>query len=96
MVFYIKQSVSRKTILRNARGQRGAPPKRLAGSWVSDLAALGKAIILCERCNKKWVPAKAGYASKRLWPGAPDYVVSNCDGCGEMGRGTLYLPEKGD
>ncbi len=95
MVFHIKQPPTRKSIVRNAQGQRGAPSKRLAGGWISDLAALGKAVILCESCKRKWKPAKVGYVPKRLWPGAPDHVVGDCDGCGQMCRGILYLPERG-
>ena len=95
MVFYIKQATTRANRLGNARGQRGTPRGMLSGSWISDLAALKKAIVLCDMCARKWNPAKAGYVSKRLWPGAPDHVVGDCDSCGTMGRGTLYTSEGG-
>jgi len=94
-MFNIVHAPTRATRMRNARGQRGTPRRMLPGSWLSDLAALGKAIVLCDMCARKWNPAGVGYVSKRLWPGAPDYVVGDCDSCGQMGRGTLYTSERG-
>ena len=94
MVFLIKKPPERADRLRNAIGQRGTPRKMLAGSWISDLAALGKAVVLCETCARKWIPAKVGYIAKQLWPGA-QFVLGDCDGCGHPCQGTLYVPERG-
>jgi len=96
MVLIIDKNPTRQAQLRKAGGQRGTPRRMLPGSWISDLAALGKAIVLCVNCAQKWQPAKVGYVSKRLWPGAPDHVIGDCDSCGQMCRGTLYLPERGN
>ena len=81
--------------LRNAVGQRGAPSRMLAGSWISDLAALGKAIVLCELCQRKWNSKSYGYVAKALWPGQ-NFVMGDCDGCGKPCQGTLYIPERGN
>ena len=59
----------------------GRPVGRPHGGWVTDLAELEKAIVLCElRCYKKFNPASVGYIEKQLVP-THDYVISDCDGC---------------
>lgn len=90
----IKKPLSKAEQLRLAAGQRGTPKKMLAGSWISDLAALGKAIVLCENCVRKWNPKSVGYASRQAVPGY-NYVIGDCDACGNHCQGTLYLPERG-
>lgn len=92
---FLPKSPTRNDRLRNAIGQRGAPRKMLAGSWIADLAALGKAIVLCNMCERKFNPRSVGYASKQLWPGAT-FVIGDCDGCGRQCQGTLYVPERGN
>lgn len=77
--------------LRSAIGQRGAPTKTMRGTWISDLAALGKAIVLCEMCVRKWDPARHGYESKDIFPGQK-FVLGECDACGVQCQGTLHIP----
>ena len=76
--------------LKWAKGQRGAPTKRLAGGWVSDLAALGKAIVLCDGCRKKFDHGRYGYVRRALLPGQR-FVMGDCDGCGRFGQGVLHM-----
>lgn len=57
----------------------GKPRRQLAGTYVSDLSALKKAIQLCGLCLRKWHSANAGYVTKRNLP----FVRGRCDGCGE-------------
>ena len=60
---------------------KGRPAGRPHGGWISDLAELEKAIVLCEsRCYKKFKPESVGYIEKQLVP-THDYVISDCDGC---------------
>ncbi len=67
-----------------AEAPSGAPTKRLAGGWLSDLAELGKAIVLCSDCERKWDPKNYGYVMSPLWKGQ-DFVTGDCDACGEKG-----------
>ena len=62
-----------------------------SGSWISDLAALSKPIILCDLCINKWSPKKHGYAQKPIWPGQ-NFVQGECDGCKNFTRGYLFMP----
>lgn len=64
-----------------------------AGSWLADLAALEKAITLCDSCVRKWNPASYGYVAKDLWPGQK-FVLGECDACGCRSQCTLMLKEK--
>lgn len=71
-------------------------------SWISDLVALEKFIILCSVCRQHFNPRKHNY--RRTY--VPDtsgrtsgYEVNGrCDGCKEMtvnvGGGTGFIPEK--
>lgn len=81
--------------LRGAERPGGAPHGRLAGGWISDLAALQKAIVLCHSCARKWQPERYGYRAKRLlqWE---QFVLGDCDGCGLFTQGTLFLSEAQD
>ena len=94
MVLILK-SPTRADRLKNSIGQRGAPKRMLAGSWISDLAALGKAIVLCDWCKRKFNPKSVGYVAKALWPGQ-NFVMGDCDGCGRQCQGTLHVPERGN
>lgn len=65
--------------LRDAR-HSGKPSRMTAGSWIDDLAALGKAIVLCSMCEVKFNARKYDYRAKDLWPGQK-HVAGDCDGC---------------
>ena len=71
---------------------RGKGAKRLAGGWVADLAALGKAILLCETCTRKWRPGAYGYEARQAVRGH-SYVIGDCDGCKLLGPATMFMPE---
>ena len=58
----------------------GRRPGRTAGSWVTDLAELGKAIQLCGSCRPAFNAARYGYEAAAR-PPLRDGVWSNCDGC---------------
>ena len=69
----------------------GRPHGRVAGGWVSDLVSLGKAVVLCGMCQKKFKAKSCGYEVRRLMPDKP-YVIGECDGCGNTTRdGQLYM-----
>ena len=73
-----------------------------AVSWISDLIALRKVIILCSFCRHKFNPRRFGY--RRIY--VPDltgktdgYTVNgSCDACKQftpnLGGGTAYQPEE--
>ena len=75
-----------------AKGQRGAPSKRLAGGWIGDLTALGKAVVLCDGCRRKFDAKRAGYERRQLWPGQK-FVLGDCDGCGRWCQGVLHVKQ---
>ena len=72
-----------------------------AASWVSDLSALRKTIILCAVCRVKFNPRKHGY--RRLFTADPtgksDGYAANgrCDGCKQrtesVGGGVAFVHE---
>ena len=68
----------------------GKPARRLAGGWVSDLAALGKAILLCDFCAHKFDPRKYGYERKQAVPGHA-FVMGRCDGCRGHNQCSMFL-----
>ncbi len=78
--------------LKAAKGQRGAPAKRLPGGWIGDLVALGKAVVLCDWCRRKFDFRKAGYERRQLWPGQR-FVMGDCDGCGRWCQGVLHVKQ---
>lgn len=55
----------------------GRRPGTLAGSYVSDLAALGKAIVLCLSCATKFNAERVGYSTSEKIP----VCRGRCDGC---------------
>ena len=80
---------------RKARGilYRGRPEKTLPGSHVADLVALGKAIVLCGRCEGKFDHKRHGYASRKVAP-YQSWIVGDCDGCKAIqARCVLYLKD---
>lgn len=67
----------------------GRPKGKPAGSYVDDLVALGKAIVLCLTCRHRFDFKKARYR-------VPDWgrhVIGRCDGCRFDGANRLYLAE---
>jgi hypothetical protein len=64
------------------------------GSWLSDLAALKKAVMLCWQCQPKWKPEKHGYARRMVGPGYRE-ARGECDGCGAANElCAMYLPKE--
>jgi hypothetical protein len=67
--------------------------RRLAGGFIADLVALGKAITLCSFCEHKFAARRHGYSRKSLWPGQT-WVTGPCDGCrNPLTRCTLFIKE---
>ena len=66
--------------------------RRTIGGMLADMAALGKAILLCSGCLPKWNARTYHYETRRLSP-SHDFVVSKCDACGYFTRCTLHLPK---
>jgi len=93
MVHISSYPTPKRPDLRYARGQLGPPKRRTAGGWVADLAALDKAIVLCEVCERKWEPKRHGYERRKAVPGY-DHVVGDCDGCGTFAKGFLFIREE--
>lgn len=59
----------------------GRSARTLAGSHIADLAALKKAIILCDGCARKQGAAPNGYVTNSRIP----FCGGKCDGCREIG-----------
>ena len=71
-----------------ARRTFQAPRRHLAGTRVHDLAALGKAILLCSTCRPKFNEASVNYATNADIP----YARGQCDGClAFTPQGQLFL-----
>lgn len=73
-----------------------------AATWITDLMALRKAILLCSFCRPKFNPRKHGYRKfySPDWTGKTDGYMSNgrCDGCKQntallAGGGTTFISE---
>lgn len=72
----------------------GKPQGLTRGAWVSDLAALKKAILLCWQCQPKW-NAKAHRYVRRNVTASHREAISNCDGCNAlMVKCALYKHEE--
>jgi len=66
----------------------------IRGSWLADLAALKKAVMLCWGCQRKWSPKAHGYERKIVGPGFPE-ARGECDGCGAANEMcAMYLPQE--
>ena len=63
-----------------------------AGTWVTDLAELGKAICLCPDCEPKF-DAKNYHYRKQTRPPFETGVEGECDGCKQTALCKLYLKE---
>lgn len=60
------------------------------GGWMDDLAALHKAIVLCQGCVHNFDHVKAHYHKDRRL----DYVRGDCDGCRDFAhKGQIYIHE---
>ena len=61
------------------------------GTWVTDLVALGKMVMLCTLCKHKFNPRKHHYiAWSKRW-----LAVAKCDGCNTLDRNVhTYIPEE--
>lgn len=85
-----------RSVLQNYAGQRGAPSGQLSASWLSDLVALGKAVVLCSPCQRKYSQGlkKAGYVAA-VRPPFNNGVYGDCDACGTANTaGKLFLGER--
>jgi Pyruvate/2-oxoacid:ferredoxin oxidoreductase delta subunit len=78
-IIIAKKMWTRKEILESMEAP-GRTRGRTAGSWVSDIAAQKKCIILCPLCTNKFNPKRAGYRREKDFP----YATGKCDGCGVL------------
>ena len=93
MIGIIDRNPSREKQFRSAKAP-GRPNRRLAGGWVADLAALGKAIVLCDFCVRKFNAKACGYKARRVVPYSK-YVIGDCDGCKRPNQqATMFLKER--
>jgi len=74
-----------------AYAYRGGYPT-LAGSWVTDMAELGKAICLCPNCAPKF-NAKNYHYILQSRPPLGNGVEGECDGCNQTALCKLYMKE---
>ena len=78
--------------LRQSREDPGRKSGSVAGSYIADLCALGKSVILCDFCSPSFNPRRAGYEQWRR-----DLLVrGRCDDCKEQfpgGHGRMFVPE---
>ena len=83
-----------KEHLKHIAARSGAPRGRTGGGWLADLAALEKAIVLCDFCVRKWNPRAYDYKRRNVYPGQR-YVVGPCDGCGQFAyQASLHLHKR--
>ena len=68
----------------------GRPQGKSHGTWVDDLVALRKIIILCHLCKHKFDNEKHNYYFDRKFP----YVMGRCSACRSFAsQGALYIHE---
>lgn len=80
-----------RDVLKSEEADVGPTHGRTAGSWVYDLAALKKLILLCPFCTHKFNPAKVGYRKDKEFP----HYIGKCDGCGTLDiRCSAYFHEE--
>lgn len=65
------------------------------GAWVTDLAELRKAILLCWACAPKFDHVAYGYHKDRRWQTETGGTLGVCDGCRADGqlKKQLYIHE---
>lgn len=82
-----------------AAEHQGRPVRLVGGSWISDLASLGKAVMLCvNKCAHRWDPAAYNY-QRRVLPSRNGTVSGQCDGCREGGghfgvKCAMFVPKR--
>lgn len=72
----VKRTWTRKDVL-DAAEAGGKKRGRVAGGWISDIAAQKKVITLCPLCTNKFNPAKVHYRREKEFP----VCQAKCDGC---------------
>ncbi len=78
---------------RAAEAPHNLPRGRNAGSWISDLVTLGKALTLCSSCWPKFNFKRYGYQPTVL-TATSKHVIGDCDGCRErLQRCTLFVKQ---
>ena len=70
------------------------PSRKLAGSHIHDLVGLGKALLLCKKCQTKFNAAINGYEMMRETTGF-DYCFGRCDDCNSFTECNTYLNFRG-
>ncbi len=82
----VKQKWSKRDVLASTEdpGRRKGKP---SGSYIDDLVALRKAVILCNGCLHKFNAKRSGYRRHERF----STVRGKCDDCREFGFGTLFL-----
>ena len=88
MVGFITSNPSSLQRLKWAKAP-GKPGRKSVGAHISDLCGLGKAILLCGLCLRKFNPRSYDYIEKAPVPGLG--TISNCDGCTAWGHVTMFL-----
>lgn len=92
----------KEKVLAMAHPGRRTDGKQSAATWVTDLTALRKVVILCSFCRGKFNPRRHGY--RRIYTPDPTgktdgYTVNgDCDACKgwtpNLGGGTAYTPDE--
>ena len=89
----IRDKWAPRDFLKDAEKKGRRPRKKIASVWVDELAALGKAIMLCDRCEKRWDAKSVGYHGVTIAPGYR-LVRGKCDGCETDKFCQLYIRSK--
>lgn len=76
MNLLIKRDWTADQLLKDAEAG-GKKRNRVAGGWISDIAAQKKVITLCPLCTGKFNPAKVHYRKEKEFP----VCRATCDGC---------------
>jgi hypothetical protein len=86
MIVIVKRDWGVKDIAKSYEdpGRKKGKP---SGSYIDDLVALKKAVILCDSCLHKFNAERAKYEK----PARYSTVRAKCDDCREFGFGTLFL-----
>jgi hypothetical protein len=67
---------------------------QLAGSFLDDLAALGKCLWLCPSCIPKFNAKQYRYTARKKVDGTYFIVRCNCDGCKHRtDRALMFVPQ---
>lgn len=96
MVFSIVKQPDKRERNRRMYAPTGVPTKRTRGGWLSDMVGLGKAIVLCGSCRRRYEEGlvRENYAASQAVPGY-NSVIGDCDACpGKFVSGTLFVRQK--